>query len=190
MWCNGSAAFGSTRSTSGRGHDAVLRAGSRWPIGEARSRLQQRESCCRMCGNRKVVGRLIDRSVSHSNLLRAHSCRWWRCCICPAPGGSGVLGPLWALWWLVVAVGRQRGAPSVYDRSQQVVVAWASRSCSVSSSCRRGNTHTCLAQFLVTGHQPGQGWLSSPWGLSYSPPRLGHYADSALPGSAYSQTID
>jgi protein-S-isoprenylcysteine O-methyltransferase Ste14 len=122
MWCNGSAGFGFTRSTSGRGHDDVLRAGSRWPIGETGSRLQRRGFCCRVWGNRKVIGRLIGLSVFTAI-----------CCVLTAVAGGGaafVQRPvgvtylaLWALWWLVIAVGRQRGATSAYDRSQRVVVA-------------------------------------------------------------------
>jgi protein-S-isoprenylcysteine O-methyltransferase Ste14 len=30
---------------------------------------------------------------------------------------------LWIVWWLLIAVGRQRGAPSAYDRSQRVILA-------------------------------------------------------------------
>jgi protein-S-isoprenylcysteine O-methyltransferase Ste14 len=30
---------------------------------------------------------------------------------------------LWIVWWLLIAVGRQRGAPSVYDRTQRVILA-------------------------------------------------------------------
>lgn len=30
---------------------------------------------------------------------------------------------LWIGWWLLIAVGRQRGAPSAYDRSQRVILA-------------------------------------------------------------------
>lgn len=30
---------------------------------------------------------------------------------------------LWVVWWLLIAVGRQRGAPSAYDRSQRVTLA-------------------------------------------------------------------
>jgi protein-S-isoprenylcysteine O-methyltransferase Ste14 len=30
---------------------------------------------------------------------------------------------LWAVWWLAIALGRRRGAPSAYDRSQRTIVA-------------------------------------------------------------------
>jgi protein-S-isoprenylcysteine O-methyltransferase Ste14 len=30
---------------------------------------------------------------------------------------------LWAAWWLLIAVGRQRGTPSTYERSQRTIVA-------------------------------------------------------------------
>lgn len=29
---------------------------------------------------------------------------------------------LWAIWWLVIALGRQRGTPSAYDHSQRVIM--------------------------------------------------------------------
>lgn len=38
------------------------------------------------------------------------------------PLGVAYLG-LWFVWWLLIAVGRQRGAPSAYDRSQRVILA-------------------------------------------------------------------
>jgi protein-S-isoprenylcysteine O-methyltransferase Ste14 len=30
---------------------------------------------------------------------------------------------LWAVWWLAIALGRRRGAPSAYDRSQRTIMA-------------------------------------------------------------------
>lgn len=30
---------------------------------------------------------------------------------------------LWSLWWLLIAIGRQRGVPSTYDRSQRLILA-------------------------------------------------------------------
>jgi len=30
---------------------------------------------------------------------------------------------LWVVWWLLIAVGRQRGVPSPYDRSQRVILS-------------------------------------------------------------------
>jgi protein-S-isoprenylcysteine O-methyltransferase Ste14 len=30
---------------------------------------------------------------------------------------------LWIVWWLLIAVGRQRGVPSAYDRSQRLILA-------------------------------------------------------------------
>jgi protein-S-isoprenylcysteine O-methyltransferase Ste14 len=38
------------------------------------------------------------------------------------PVGAAYLA-LWAVWWLAIALGRQRGAPSTYDRSQRTLVA-------------------------------------------------------------------
>jgi len=38
------------------------------------------------------------------------------------PVGAAYL-VLWIGWWLLIAVGRQRGAPSAYDRSQRVILA-------------------------------------------------------------------
>ena len=38
------------------------------------------------------------------------------------PVGAIYLG-LWIFWWLLIAVGRQRGVPSAYDRSQQMILA-------------------------------------------------------------------
>jgi len=38
------------------------------------------------------------------------------------PVGVGYL-VLWSLWWLLIAVGRQRGVPSTYDRSQRLILA-------------------------------------------------------------------
>lgn len=29
---------------------------------------------------------------------------------------------LWSLWWLLIAIGRQRGVPSTYDRSQRMIL--------------------------------------------------------------------
>ena len=29
---------------------------------------------------------------------------------------------LWVVWWLLIAIGRQRGTPSAYDRSQRVIL--------------------------------------------------------------------
>jgi len=54
------------------------------------------------------------------------------CCLLIVAAGGGaafLLNPvgavylaLWVVWWLLIAVGRQRGAPSTYDRSQQVIL--------------------------------------------------------------------
>ena len=38
------------------------------------------------------------------------------------PLGVAFLG-LWSLWWLVIALGRRRGAPSSYNRSQRGIIA-------------------------------------------------------------------
>lgn len=38
------------------------------------------------------------------------------------PVGAAYLA-LWVVWWLLIAVGRQRGVPSAYDRSQRVILA-------------------------------------------------------------------
>jgi protein-S-isoprenylcysteine O-methyltransferase Ste14 len=38
------------------------------------------------------------------------------------PVGAVYLG-LWILWWLLISVGRQRGVPSAYDRSQRLILA-------------------------------------------------------------------
>jgi protein-S-isoprenylcysteine O-methyltransferase Ste14 len=38
------------------------------------------------------------------------------------PVGVGYL-VLWIAWWLAIALGRQRGTPSAYDRSQRVILA-------------------------------------------------------------------
>lgn len=38
------------------------------------------------------------------------------------PNGASFLG-LWLLWWLTIALGRQRGAPSAYDHSQRGIMA-------------------------------------------------------------------
>ncbi|RPI47478.1 MAG: hypothetical protein EHM56_14675, partial [Chloroflexi bacterium] len=38
------------------------------------------------------------------------------------PVGASYL-TLWSLWWLLIAVGRQRGVPSTYDRSQRLILA-------------------------------------------------------------------
>jgi protein-S-isoprenylcysteine O-methyltransferase Ste14 len=38
------------------------------------------------------------------------------------PVGAAYLA-LWAMWWLAIALGRRRGAPSAYDRSQRTLVA-------------------------------------------------------------------
>jgi hypothetical protein len=37
------------------------------------------------------------------------------------PGGVYLI--LWVVWWLLIAVGRLRGLPSAYDRSQRVILA-------------------------------------------------------------------
>jgi protein-S-isoprenylcysteine O-methyltransferase Ste14 len=38
------------------------------------------------------------------------------------PVGAAYLA-LWVGWWLLIAVGRQRGVPSAYDRSQRLILA-------------------------------------------------------------------
>jgi protein-S-isoprenylcysteine O-methyltransferase Ste14 len=38
------------------------------------------------------------------------------------PVGAAYLA-LWIAWWLLIAIGRQRGVPSAYDRSQRVILA-------------------------------------------------------------------
>jgi protein-S-isoprenylcysteine O-methyltransferase Ste14 len=55
------------------------------------------------------------------------------CCVLIVVAGGGVaflrrpVGAvyliLWVVWWGLIAVGRQRGAPSAYDRSQRVILA-------------------------------------------------------------------
>jgi protein-S-isoprenylcysteine O-methyltransferase Ste14 len=55
------------------------------------------------------------------------------CCLLIVIAGGGVaflrrpVGAvylaLWIGWWLLIAVGRQRGAPSAYDRSQRLILA-------------------------------------------------------------------
>jgi protein-S-isoprenylcysteine O-methyltransferase Ste14 len=55
------------------------------------------------------------------------------CCIAIVLAGGGwsflrrpvgvVYLALWIAWWLLIAAGRQRGAPSAYDRSQRLIYA-------------------------------------------------------------------
>lgn len=55
------------------------------------------------------------------------------CCLLIVVAGGGpaflqrpvgaVCLALWIVWWLLIAVGRQRGAPSTYDRSQWAILA-------------------------------------------------------------------
>ncbi len=54
------------------------------------------------------------------------------CCLLIVAAGGGpaflqrpvgaVYLALWIVWWLLIAFGRQRGAPSTYDRSQRVIL--------------------------------------------------------------------